>query len=267
MEEPGETPAPPPDLAELVRKVRERTPARLLVGRSGTAYRTSTLLELRLDHAFARDAVAAEVDLARDLGPGFLERWGLFEVRSRAASKAEFLLRPELGRSLSDEAVATIRDQCPAGADLQVAVADGLSAAAVVAQVPELLAALAVETGRRGWSLGRPFFVRYGRVGLLNDIGRLLEPRVIVLLIGERPGLVTAESLSAYMAYQPRPGQTDADRNLVANIHARGVPPAEAARRVLNLADQMIRLGTSGVAVKEGLEAPALTRAPDDPPA
>ena len=117
----------------------------------------------------------------------------------------------------------------PAGADLQVAIADGLSAAAVRAQVPALLPMIAAEAARRGWRFGRPFFVRHGRVGVLNDIGELLDPAVVVLLIGERPGLATAESLSAYMAYRPRAGHDDARRNLISNIHARGVPPDEAA--------------------------------------
>ena len=92
---------------------------------------------------------------------------------------------------------------------------------------------------------------RHGRVGVLNDIGEVLDPAVVVLLIGERPGLATAESLSAYMAYRPRAGHDDSRRNLISNIHARGVPPAEAAPRIARLAEQMIRLATSGVAVKE----------------
>src|SRR5262249_10925817 len=98
---------------------------------------------------------------------------------------------------------------------------------------------------------GRPFVIRYCRVGALNDIGRLLDPSVVVLLLGERPGLATADSLSAYVAYRPRTGHTDAQRNLISNIHARGVAAAAAARRILALADKMRQLQTSGVAVKE----------------
>src|SRR5262249_22966525 len=98
---------------------------------------------------------------------------------------------------------------------------------------------------------GRPFVVRHGRVGVLNDIGECLDPAVAVLLIGERPGLATAESLSAYLAYRPRSGQTDADRNLISNIHDRGTPPAEAAGRIARLAEAMMRMGRGGVTVKE----------------
>jgi ethanolamine ammonia-lyase small subunit len=132
-------------------------------------------------------------------------------------------------------------------------IGDGLSGAAVVAQVPGLLPLLRVEANQRGWSFGQPFLVRYCRVGTLNDLGEILGAAVFVLLIGERPGLATAESLSAYMAYRPQPGHTDADRNLISNIHARGVGPDLAARRIAALAEQMRQAKTSGVAVKENL--------------
>jgi ethanolamine ammonia-lyase small subunit len=247
---PAATPAEPP---ALLAAVRARTPARVLAGRAGPAYRTDTHLTLRRDHAAARDAVHDEVDLSRDLGPALVAEFGLFEVTTRAASKAEYLLRPDLGRRLSDAGRAAVAADCPPGADVQVVVGDGLSAAAVRAQVPRLLPLLAAGARGRGWRFGRPFFVRHCRVGVLNDVGDLLGPDVVVLLIGERPGLATAESLSAYLAYRPRAGDTDANRNLLSNVHARGVPPEEAAPRVLALAAQMRRLGTSGVAVKEEL--------------
>lgn len=243
---------------ELVRLIRSRTPARLLAGRAGPSYRTATQLELRRDHAAALDAVHAEIDLERDFGRDFVTRSGLFEVASRADSKTDYLMRPDLGRSLSDAARAELSRRCPAGADLQVAIGDGLSATAVVTQVPELLPLLELAARDRGWQFGQPFVIRHCRVGVLNDIGELLRPSVVVLLIGERPGLATAESLSAYMAYQPRAGHTDANRNLISNIHSRGVPCDAAARRIIALARKMKTLATSGVMVKE--EMPALDR-------
>src|SRR5204863_6665587 len=130
-------------------------------------------------------------------------------------------------------------------------VGDGLSATAVAVQVPRLLPRLSDGAAARGWSFGQPFAVRYCRVGLLNDIGELLDPEVVVLLIGERPGLATADSLSAYMAYRPRTSHTDAERNLISNIHARGVTPVRAATRIVRLATRMRELQLSGVAVKE----------------
>jgi ethanolamine ammonia-lyase small subunit len=246
------TPSPSPaDLEQRLAAVRARTPARILVGRAGASYRTATQLRLRQDHAAARDAVHAEVDLLRDFGADLVRRYDLFEVATRAADKQQYLMRPDLGRLFSDEARKTLRASCPAGTDLQVVIGDGLSAAAVVAQVPGLLPLLEEQAQRRSWRFGRPFFVRRCRVGILNDVGELLDPAVVVLLVGERPGLATAESLSAYLAYRPRPGHTDAQRNLISNIHARGVPLDEAAWRIARLADAMRQAQTSGVTVKE----------------
>jgi ethanolamine ammonia-lyase small subunit len=234
---------------------RAATPARILTGGVGGSYRSSTLLELRRDHAAARDAVKEQLELTTDLGPEFVARWGLFEVGTNARSKQEFLLRPDLGRSLDDAGKAGIKRLCQAGADIQVAIGDGLSAAAVVAQVPALLPLLHSEATVRGWRFGQPVFIRHCRVGVLNDLGELLDPAVVILLIGERPGLATATSLSAYMAYRPRHGHDDACRNLISNIHDRGVPPAPAAERIALLAEQMMRLGKSGYTIKEEPQA------------
>jgi ethanolamine ammonia-lyase small subunit len=239
----------------LLQAIRERTPARLLVGRTGTAYRTTTQLILRRDHAAALDAVYATVDLDRDLDE-LTRRYRLFEVATRAEDKAQYLMRPDLGRELNDAARLSVKTHCQPNADLQVVIGDGLSAAAVTTQVPALLPLLEAETRRRGWNFGQPFLVRYCRVGVLNDVGELLHPGVVVLLIGERPGLATALSLSAYMAFQPRAGHTDAQRNLISNIHGRGVPHEEAARRILTLAERMRATQQSGVAIKEDLANP-----------
>ena len=236
---------------DLLQFAQARTPARVLVGRSGSAYRTITQLALRQDHAAARDAVEAELDLQRDFGLSLVEQWQLFEVTTCASSKAEYLLRPDRGRQLSERARTMLVQRCPTGADFQVIIGDGLSAAAVAVQVPLLLDALVQGAQERGWRLGQPFVLRYCRVGVLNDIGEVLDPAVVVLLIGERPGLATAESLSAYLAYRPRPGHTDAERNLISNIHARGVTPAIAAGRILRLAERLMQACTSGVTVKE----------------
>lgn len=240
-------------LAHLLATLRARTPARVLVGRAGASYRTVTQLELRQDHAAALDAVHAELDIATDLAPEFVQRWQLFQVQTLAHDKTAYLMRPDLGRKLSETARSMVLQNCPHGVDLQIAIGDGLSATAVVTQVPRLLPLLLEQAVQRGWTVGRPFVVRHCRVGVLNDIGELLDPAVVVLLIGERPGLATAVSLSAYLAYRPRSGHTDAQRNLISNIHERGVPPAAAAQRVLALAEQMRRQQTSGVAVKEEL--------------
>jgi ethanolamine ammonia-lyase small subunit len=258
----GTLEACPATFSERLAALRLRTPARILAGRVGASYRTTTHLQLRQDHAAARDAVEAEIDLTRDLGAELVRRFGLFEVQTLVTSKGQFLMRPDLGRQLADEARRTVAQRCLKGADLQVVIGDGLSAAAVVAQVPGLLPLLEEQATRHGWRFGQPFFVRYCRVGVLNDIGELLDPAVVVLLIGERPGLATAESLSAYMAYRPRAGHTDAQRNLLSNIHARGIRLDEAAWRIAALAERMRSTQASGVCVKEDISALALRALP-----
>ncbi|MGC2694938.1 MAG: ethanolamine ammonia-lyase subunit EutC [Candidatus Angelobacter sp.] len=243
----------PPGWPELIEKIRARTPARVLVERAGAAYQTKTQLELREAHAAARDAVRTEFDLERELGTEFASQWNLFEVQTMAETKDEYLLRPDLGRQLSQNGREMILERCAARADLQIVIGDGLSVTAVRAQVPRLLPLLAEAARTRGWALGQPFAVRYCRVGVMNAVGELLHPNVVVLLIGERPGLATAESLSAYMAYLPAAGHTDANRNLISNIHERGVRGEAAARRIVELAAQMMARGTSGVTLKEQL--------------
>jgi ethanolamine ammonia-lyase small subunit len=252
MEPPSLQPASWPDLVE---KVRSRTPARVLAERAGAGYRTATQLELRRAHAAARDAVRTELELERDLGPELVRSSGMFEVATQARSKDEYLLRPDLGRRLNEDSVRTVQARCPQGADIQIVVGDGLSVTAVATQVPELWRLLQQEVHARGWKLGQPFVVRYCRVGIMNQIGDLLSPRVVALLIGERPGLATAESLSAYMAFLPRGGHSDANRNLISNIHPRGVSSGAAATRIVNLAAQMMREGRSGADLKEELPA------------
>jgi ethanolamine ammonia-lyase small subunit len=235
---------------EIVRRVRARTPARLLVGRTGAAYATSTQIELREAHAAARDAVRAELNIRSIFGATFLERWGLFEVATRAGNKEEYLLRPDRGRHFNDSSRAEILVRCARGSDLQIAIGDGLSVPAVAAQVPALIPLLFGSASARGWSVGQTFVIRHCRVGILNEIGELLAPTVVVLLIGERPGLATAESLSAYMTYHPDSTHSDANRNLISNIHARGLSAEDAADRILRLAELMMTARTSGCNLK-----------------
>jgi ethanolamine ammonia-lyase small subunit len=246
-----------PPASTFLERIRARTPARVLADRAGAAYRTSTQLELRQAHAAARDAVRAELDLARDFDPEFVAAWNLFEVSTQVNSKDEYLLRPDLGRRFGEESARTILARCAAKADLQIVVGDGLSVTAVATQVPPLMPLVVTLAKAQGWSLGNSFVTRHCRVGLMNHIGDLLSPKVVVMLIGERPGLATAESLSAYMAFQPQAGHSDAQRNLISNIHSRGVSTEDAARRIVRLAAQMMRQATSGVSLKEELAGPA----------
>ncbi|HEX4603086.1 MAG TPA: ethanolamine ammonia-lyase subunit EutC [Candidatus Angelobacter sp.] len=242
---------------DVIERIRARTPARVLAGRTGAAYRTATQLELRQAHAAARDAVRTELDLERDLGADFIQQWKLFAVSTMATSKDEYLQRPDLGRRLDENARIELAARCVAGADLQIVIGDGLSVTAVSTQVPALLPQIVKTIADKAtvprWKLGQPFAIHYCRVGVMNDVGELLKPKVVVLLIGERPGLATAESLSAYMAFQPRAGHNDSKRNLISNIHGRGVSAEAAASRIVDLAEQMMRREISGVELKEEL--------------
>jgi ethanolamine ammonia-lyase small subunit len=236
---------------DLIQKIRARTSARVLVGRAGAAYRTGTQLDLREAHAAARDAVRDELDLNAAFGAEFVQRWELHEFRTRAGDKDEYLLRPDLGRQFDDESRERLLASCSRNSDIQIAIGDGLSVAAVAEQVPQLLPLVFDGAKARGWIAGCAFVIRHCRVGILNEIGELLKPQVAVLLIGERPGLATASSLSAYMVFRPTKAHTDADRNLISNIHSRGVGAENAADRILELAARMMRVGISGCALNE----------------
>ncbi len=250
------------DLPPILNKIRDQTPARLFHGRSGLSYRTSTQMELRADHAAARDAVHTELVLQRDFPEAFFRNRPVVEVTTQAQSRQQFLARPDLGRRLDSTSRDAVRQSCPRQPDVQIVIGDGLSSAAVIRQVPELLPRLETLIASRGWQTGRLILVHRCRVGVMNEVGDLIAPRVVVLLIGERPGLATAESLSAYLAYQPREGDNDSRRNLISNIHARGTNPESAATRIANLVDQMLVRQISGCELKEE-NLPGL---PDDRP-
>lgn len=232
---------------ELASRARHTTPARLFLGSAGVALPTNEALRLRADHAAARDAVAARIDPR--LGP--LAVLDALVVSSAATTPAEHLLRPDLGRRLDVDSAAAVRAALPSGLDVVLVLGDGLSAGAVDDSAPELVGALRERFDARGLTTGRPVLVRHCRVGIMNHIGDLVAPEIVVLLIGERPGLASHRSLSAYLAHRPRSGCTDADRNCISNIHAGGIAPAIAADRIDGLVGEILRVGTSGVAVKE----------------
>jgi ethanolamine ammonia-lyase small subunit len=231
---------------EALRALIASTTARIGVGRAGPRYRTATLLLFQADHAVTQDA------LYRDVDQKLLDDLGLFSVQTRiTGGKQEYLLRPDLGRLLSDDARRTVQEKCVKSPNLQIVVGDGLSAAAVEANVREMFPVLLQGAKAAGLSVGTPFFIQYCRVGVLNDIGDLLKPDVVILLIGERPGLGRAESLSAYMAYRPKAGDSDADRDVVCNIFNNGgTNPLEGAAFTLQTAQRMLKHQASGVKLK-----------------
>lgn len=242
-----------PSRADARLAASDVTTARVFLDGPGTSYSTADLLRLRGDHAAAQDAVCSDLTIDDPSLSGLVDDVGLFSASTRATELGDYLADPSSGRSFDEESRNRIVRLCPPGIGLQVVLGDGLSPRAVARYGPEMFTLLRLVAGSRGWVVGRPFLVSRCRVGVLNDIGDLLRPDVVVLLIGERPGLQTAESMSAYMAYRPRAGCTDADRNLVCNIHARGTVPADAVARVMDLAEQMRETRISGVDLKERL--------------
>ncbi|MBK8047221.1 MAG: ethanolamine ammonia-lyase subunit EutC [Anaerolineales bacterium] len=222
------------------------TTARIGVGRAGPRYTTRALLLFQADHAVTQDALYRAVDQR------LLDELGLFTVQTKVTGgKQEYLLRPDLGRQLSDAAKRLITEKCTRGPDIQVVVGDGLSAAAIEANLRQMLPVIRQGAQAAGLTLGTPFFVEFCRVGVMNDIGDLLQPQVLILLIGERPGLGRAESMSAYMAYRPKPGDTDADRDVICNIfEGGGTNPLEAGAYAIQLAQKMRRSQASGVKLK-----------------
>ncbi len=231
---------------EALKALMASTTARIGVGRAGPRYRTNSLLLFQGDHAITQDA------LMRDVDQKLLDEMGLFGVQTKiTGGKQEYLLRPDLGRQINDEGKRLISEKCVKSPNIQLVVGDGLSAAAVEANVREMFPVILQGAKSAGLSVGTPFFIHYCRVGVLNDIGDILQPDVVILLIGERPGLGRAESLSAYMAYKPKAGDTDADRDVVCNIFENGGSnPLEAAAFVVRLAQKMRQHQASGVKLK-----------------
>ncbi|OCT16744.1 ethanolamine ammonia-lyase [Paenibacillus pectinilyticus] len=222
-------------------RMKATTPARIGVSRSGTRPLTHELLKLRWDHASAVDAVQQEVSEA------FLAEMGWFVVESCATDKDMYLKRPYLGRALTQASKEEIKANCQPSPQVQIVISDGLSASSIEANLRDLYPALRDSLRLRGLTAGTTFYVNRGRVGCMDAIGDLLNPECLVLLIGERPGLMTAESLSAYMCYKPRTGRTDADRLVISNIHRGGTPPMEAGAHIGGVLEQILMQRTSGV--------------------
>lgn len=218
--------------------LRAFTNARVALGRSGHSLPTAELLRFQLDHARARDAVHQALD-PRSLPPHVL-------VRSAASDRATYLRRPDLGRRLSDDSAASLM---PGNYDAALVVADGLSALAVERHAPPLLDALLPKL--EGWRLPPLHVVLQGRVAIGDEIGQRLGASLVVLLIGERPGLTSPDSLGLYLTWAPRPGRTDAERNCISNVRPEGLDYALAAHKLHFLMQEARARRLSGVALKE----------------
>ncbi|RNB90730.1 ethanolamine ammonia-lyase subunit EutC [Brevibacillus fluminis] len=232
---------PEPRWKEGLEELLASTPGRIGVWRTGTRPLTKTMLQLRVDHAAAVDAVYGEVS------EGLLQEFRLFSVETTHENTETYLKRPDLGRIITEQGVSLIKERCKMKPQVQVVVSDGLSASAVEANLRDVYPALLDSLASYGLSVGTPFFVKGGRVACMDHIGEILQPDVFVLLIGERPGLVTANSMSAYMCYRPRRGTVESDRTVISNIHRGGTSPVEAGAHIGTVLKKMLEQQASGV--------------------
>ncbi len=229
-----------------------RTPSRIAPGRAGSSLPTREVLSFALAHAQARDAVHARLDRAALAAQ--LRSLGLdtIEAESQARDRASYLRRPDLGRQLADasrQRIEAAAQDTPC--DLALMIADGLSAIAVASHAPALVGALLPHVTALGLTLG-PVVVAVGaRVALGDEVGAALRARLVAVLIGERPGLSAADSLSVYLTYAPRPGRTDAERNCISNIRPGGLAPEAAARNLAWLIKAALALQVTGVTLKD----------------
>lgn len=229
---------------DVLRALMGTTTARIGIGHAGPRYRNIPQFIFWADHSVTQDA------LFKEINPALLRQFNLFEVQSQASSREEYLLRPDLGRKLSDEARKTLQERCSKQPDVQVYMADGLSAAAIEHNLSDIFPVIQQGLQQAGLKMGTPFYVKYGRVGLMNDVNSVVDAKVVVTLIGERPGLGRAEAMSAYLGYRPKPDSTDADRDVVCNIFNGGTNPLEAGAYVVEYIKRTLNHQASGIKLK-----------------
>ena len=233
---------PDPVNAGFYKDMKLSTPARIGAWRSGTRPLTETMLRFRADHATAQDAVL------NDVSEEFIQKMNMLKLQTACRDKDEFLTRPDLGRKLAADSREALRQSGKKGSEVQIIVADGLSSTAVEVNAPEIIPALIQGLNSLNIrDIGAPVFVKYGRVAVMDDIGEELNPKVAVVLIGERPGLGTSESLSAYLAYNPRHGMLESERTVFSNIHKGGTPAVEAGAHIAGIIKTVLDNKVSGV--------------------
>lgn len=225
-------------------ELKQFAPCRLGIGKAGARYKTLPQLMFRAAHSAAQDAVFSDVD------QDFVDGLDLFTVQSRCNSKDEYLTRPDLGRRLNEESVKIIKEKCNDHPTVQIFVSDGLSSAAVAANTEDVLPGLLQGLRSNGIKVGTPFFLKYGRVGAMDEVSELTGAEVTCVLIGERPGLITATSMSAYLAYKGTIGMPEARRTVVSNIHSEGTIPAEAGAHIAEIIKIMLEKKASGTDLK-----------------
>ncbi len=252
---------PPIDPQNPWLELRRLTPARIALGRTGTSLPTSAQLDFQFAHAQARDAVHLPFDHA-GLSAQLNERGReSLLLHSAAVDRNSYLQRPDLGRKLSEESAQALREYAaahPGGVDLAIVVADGLSALAVHRHTLPFLTRLEEQMSADGWSMAPVVLVEQGRVAVGDEIGQLLGAKMLVMLIGERPGLSSPDSLGLYFTYNPKIGLTDAYRNCISNVRLEGLSYGMAAHRLLYLMREACRRQLSGVNLKDEAQVQTL---------
>ena len=226
---------------EKFRKMKMKTPARLGSGRAGPRYKTLTMLRFRADHAAAQDAVWSELEA------DFAKEHDLLPTKTKCNDKEEYLTRPDLGRCFDEHNAKAIKGVIDTPPRVQIVVGDGLSSAAIAANAMDCLAAMKDGLKARGISTGKDIFVKYCRVGAGDAVGDITGCELVCVLVGERPGLVTDKSMSAYITYKPHTGVSESSRTVVSNIHAQGTPAVEAGAYIAELIDTILKKKVSGV--------------------
>jgi ethanolamine ammonia-lyase small subunit len=229
---------------EYCSRLKASTLARICVGRAGERYKTETWLRFRADHAVAMDAVWSEVD------ESLLEPFGFFKVQTLIRNKDEYLTRPDLGRRFAPEVLQQMQSKCLPNPDVQIIIADGLSSPAINENIQDIFPIMLDGFQAKGYRIGTPIFVKFGRVATMDRISEALNAKVTLLLVGERPGLATGESMGCYMAYESSTSKPESQRTVVSNIHKHGTPPVEAGAHLVSLAEILMREKKSGVDLK-----------------
>lgn len=229
---------------EAYLEMKAKTPARLGLGRAGARYKTITALRMRADHAAAQDSVFS------DVSEEFIKKNNLIPVKTMCTDKDEYVTRPDLGRKFSPETIEVIKEKCDKNPKVQIMVGDGLSSAAIEANVEDILPSIEQGLKMYGLNVGPILFVKYCRVPAMDAVGEATGADVVCLLVGERPGLVTAESMSAYIAYKPKVGMPEAKRTVISNIHKGGTTAVEAGAHIAELIKTMLDKKASGIDLK-----------------
>ncbi|WP_173915391.1 ethanolamine ammonia-lyase subunit EutC [Halobacillus sp. Marseille-Q1614] len=227
--------------ADMIESVQKITPARIGIGRAGTRMKTKNYLDFRVDHAAAQDAVF------KDAEESVLKDMGLPILHSRAQSMQEYLMNLDVGRKLNKESAEWLEENGSKGKQVQIIVSDGLSSTGVEHTVPDLYHSLVQGLKSKNISMGTPIFVKKSRVWLQDEVASIVDCDLVISLIGERPGLATAKSISAYIIYKPNKDSVEADRTVFSNIHEGGVPPVEAGAYLSEIIEKMLKHKASGV--------------------